>query len=282
MAIKTKLSSSASAAALSARTSATGLDPAAAAKARSALAAFAAAMAAMIAAMFRFIFGGTWADLKRDVAAVRKAAGVARKVADHALVAAGKGLEGPARAVDLVAGGIGSTLGALLPTAPVSARAFADAAVSHDDVAPSAPSRAPANLIRTAILGQSVQMAASNRIENGAHPYLHTDDLPRSVVAWLDELDRRQLAVLLDMEIWGIEAHVSGRSRSELLPPVRQLTPAEEAQVHRPLDIKALVAAAKKNERDMLGEIAAMRARGAGGPSMDADEDAYQTRGWKH
>lgn len=276
---KSNLKSSTATAALSARTTAPALDPAATAKARSTLAAFAAA----IAAMFRLVFGGTWADLRRDVAGIRKAAGVARRVGDRALVAAGKGLEGPARAVDLVAGGIGSTLGALLPTAPVTAKAFADAAVSHDDVAPSAPSRAPANLIRSAILGSSVQMAASNRIEgDGEHPYLHTDDLPRSVVAWLDGLSRSQLVALTEMEIWGIEAHLSGRSRSELLPPVRQLTPAEEARVHRPIDLKALIAAAKKNERDLLNQVSAMQARGAGVLSMDADEDAYQPRGYRH
>lgn len=281
MAIETKLKSSTAASALSARRGASAVDSVKAEAERSAIAAFVAALIAAIQAMVRFVFGGTWASLGRDVAGIRKAAGVARSVWDRALVAAGKGMEGPARAVDLVASGIGSTLGALLPTAPVSARAFADAAVSHDDVAP-APSRAPASMIRTAILGQSIQMAASNRVEDGAHPYLHTDDLPRSVVAWLDTLDRRQLGVLADMEIWGIEAHVSGRSRSELLPPVRQLTPAEEARVHRPIDIKALVAAAKKNERDLLNQVSAMRARGVGAPSMDRDEDAYQPRGWKH
>lgn len=280
MATKSKLNTATSAAS-SGRRGAPAVDAVKAEAERSAIAAFVAALIAAIQAMVRFVFGGTWASLGRDVAGVRRAAGVARSVGDRALVAAGKGLEGPARAVDLVASGIGSTLGALLPTAPVTAKAFADAAVSHDDVAPPAPSRAPASMIRTAILGQSIQMAASNRIEGGEHPYLHTDDLPRAVVAWLDTLDRRQLAVLADMEIWGIEAHVSSRSRSELLPPVRQLTPAEEARVHRPLDIKSLLSAARKNERDMLNEITALRAGGTGG-SMEGHDDAYTPRGWKH
>jgi hypothetical protein len=226
MAIKSKLSASTSTAALSAGAASPAADPAAAATARSALDALVAAIMAMLTALFRFLTGGTWADLKRDVAGVRRAVGTARSIGEHALVAVGRGLEGPARVLDATAGAVGATLGALLPQAPVGPRQVAQSAVAADDDIRSDFERQSVT-IKPAILGTQLQLAA--QCLAGGDGYMagfHAAEASPEIQVWLKGLTARQLATLSDLNGGAIEAHVTGGQRYPGLPPVAALAPA--------------------------------------------------------
>lgn len=203
------------------------IDAAAAEAERSALAAFVAAIIKAIRAIARFVFGGTWTDLKADLSGARKAAGTARSVGDHALAAAGRGLEGPGRVLDAAAGAVGSTLGALLPVAPVGPRQVADAAVAYDrapampavfatPVAPQDPagcSEADArNLQAWARCARKDDAAGTQRLAPLSVPLL----------AWLNGLDDTQLLRLEQLPASRVLAHVlatTDADRTPLLPP---------------------------------------------------------------
>lgn len=203
------------------------IDLAAAAKERSVIARFVEAFIAAIRAMFAFVFGGTTDTFKRDLSGIRKAAGVAKTVGDHALVAAGKGLEGPGRVLDAAAGAVGSTLGALLPVAPVGPRQVADAAVAHD--------RAPA--MPPVFTAPAVPLNAGGRSEDDArnlqawarcarkNDLAGAQKLPGinlAVFDWLNTLSDVQLLRLEQLPASRVLAHVlatSDADRTPLLPP---------------------------------------------------------------
>lgn len=227
MAMKTKLSASTSAAALSAGTAAPALDPAAAQAERSAIARFVAAFIAALRAVIALVFGGTVDTFRRDIASARKVAGAAKAVGDHALAAAGRGLEGPARAVDLVANGIGTTLGALLPVAPVGPRQVADAAVAHDR-APSmpatfSPSASPLDAGgRSEEDARNVQAWARCARKNDAAGTKKLGQINIAVFEWLTSLDDTQLLRLEQLPPSRVLAHLlatTDADRTSLLPP---------------------------------------------------------------
>lgn len=276
---KTSLKTSTSAAAITARTTAPAVDPAAAAKARSTIAAFVAALIAAIQAMFRFVFGGTWASLGRDVAGIRKAAGVARSVGDRALVAAGKGMEGPARAVDLVAGGIGSTLGAMLPQTPVGPGQVAKAAVAADDNDGLTPPWVKDFRMPLALLGTQIQLAAQARADgNWVLSTFDSDEASPTVKAWFEGLSRKQYATLAALNPWAIEAHVNAKSdadRNPTLPAVPPLTVAPRALGLSDAEMARIKDQARRNLAASRGEVQAMMQRGR--PASLDDGEAYET-----
>lgn len=91
------------------------------------------AMYEAVRAFVRALLGmGTEAvgELKGDAVALTRGA---RRGVEATGRVVGVGLEGPARVLDATAGAIGSTLGALLPQAPVTPAAVARGAVARDD-----------------------------------------------------------------------------------------------------------------------------------------------------
>lgn len=222
------------------------IDLAAAAKQRSVIARFVEAFIAAIRAMFAFVFGGTVETFRRDLSGIRKAAGVAKSVGDHALVAAGKGLEGPGRVLDAAAGAVGSTLGALLPVAPVGPRQVADAAVAHDRAptmpavftAPAAPLNAGG---RSEDDARNLQAWARCARKNDLAGAQKLPGINLAVFNWLNTLDDTQLLRLEQLPASRVLAHVlatTDADRTPLLPPAHGILslsagPTPEAVMNR-------------------------------------------------
>lgn len=279
MAMKTKLSASTSAAALSSGTAAPALDPAAAQAERSAIARFVAAFIAALRAVIALVFGGTVDTFRRDIASARKVAGAAKAVSDHALAAAGKGLEGPARAVDLVANGIGTTLGALLPVAPVGPGQVAKAAVAADDNDGLTPPWVKDFRMPLALLGTQIQLAAQARADgNRVLSTFDSDEASPTVKAWFEGLSRKQYATLAALNPWAIEAHVNAKSdadRNPALPAVSPLTVAPRALGLSDAEMARIKDQARRNLAASRGEVQAMMQRGR--PASLDDGEAYET-----
>lgn len=248
------------------------VDAAKASKERAGLAALAEMIVAMIAAMMKFVFGGTWGDLKRDMSTVRKTAGLARAVGGHALVGVGKGLEPALRAADATASAIGSTLGALIPRAPVGPRQVADAAVAHDDAASDGLGN-PRIHVPMALLGTQIQLAAECRARgNDLAASFHLTDASPAVRAWIEGLTRGQVAVLAEMNAWQIEAHLDGTKVANL-PPV---APIAKVGVISDDEMRAMEKKARRNRADDRDEIAARARRVL---PMEVDHTAGYTSG---
>ena len=165
-------------------------------------AALMAAIMAMIAAVMKAIFGGSWGELKDTVSRHAKAAGEMIGFAGDATAAVGRGaghvLSGPLKALDLTASAVGQTLGAMLPHAPVTAKAVADAAVERDEtrVQHFDPENSPAQaaLVASNLVGIRIQGAASSLLSRGGELHaIYRDDLPPPVTAWLEGLSPAQL-----------------------------------------------------------------------------------------
>ncbi|MBO1020426.1 hypothetical protein IPV08_10645 [Methylobacterium sp. SD274] len=251
------------------------VDAAKAAKERAGLAALAQMIAEMIVALFRFIVGGTWGDLKRDVSTARKVAGLARSVGGHALVGVGKGLEPAFRAVNATASAVGATLGALIPRAPAGPRQVADAAVAHDDAASDGLGN-PRIHVPMALLGTQLQLAAECRARgNDLAASFHLTDASPAVRAWIEGLTRGQAVALAEMNPWAIEAHLDGTKLTSL-PPVPKVVPAAKVGTLSDAEMRAMEAQARRNRRDDRDEIAARARRVL---PMEVDHSAGYTAG---
>jgi hypothetical protein len=222
--IKSALSSSAAP-----RRAAPVVDAAKAEAERNSLSAFIAALVAAIAAVFRFVFGGTWGDLKRDVGGIRKAAGLARTAGGHALVGVGKGLELPLRAADATASAVGATLGAMILRAPVGPRQVADTAVAQDDArqtVQSAPRRyadvSAERYGRTERDAAEVQLWARAMRKSDRSLVKTSAGIDPAVFSWLTTCTSEQLLRLEQLPPSRVLAHLlptRDSDRSMLLPP---------------------------------------------------------------
>lgn len=240
------------------------------------LARFLAAIAAMIAAAVRFMFGGSWGELKHDVrrhaVAAREMAGFAKDGAAAAGRSVGHGLSGPLRALDLTANAIGQTLGAMLPHAPVTARQVADGAVERDDArthrADPEYHAAREGLVAANLVGIRVQGAASSLLSRGGPLHaIYSDELTPTVRAWLEELSPVQLKAVVDAPSHLLDRHLNADAQTDLIPGLPRVLStmarlAKEATGANELDMEAMIARAKANLRNSKGEAEAMMARG--------------------
>ncbi|SFU92851.1 hypothetical protein SAMN02799631_03194 [Methylobacterium sp. 174MFSha1.1] len=175
-----------------------------------------------------------------DLLPARKAARVAGKGASAlgrgaALAGAGTAIAAGA-AVEAVGGTVGRTLGAMLPTPPVTARSLADAAVANDDArgrgAAVAPAIAPAP---AAALSPGLRWLAPERhgelVQEYARLWLLRDreaiyrlpPINPVVIQWMGTLTESELRLLKHLPAERIEAHILARDprdRNAALPPV--------------------------------------------------------------
>lgn len=247
--------------------------PIAEALAEKAAAAF-KALAALIAAIVRMIFGGIKEAGGMLAGDARRLTRAAKSAGEATGRAAGRILEGPARALDLTAGAVGATLGALLPRAPVTPKAVADAAVAQDDgfvtdpLAAASPA-AKAALFGAAMTGNVVQFAAEARARGDAPMTRHYDeDLPPHVSQWLDGLSARQLAQLGKMHTFAVAAHVEGRAVADGLPPMPQPT-SDRAEMQK------MLSEIRRNACADRAGVAGMATRGPRSALPTSDDEAY-------
>ncbi|MFC6776578.1 hypothetical protein [Methylobacterium gregans] len=191
------------------------------------------------------------------------------------LTAAGRGLGHaltlPLHAVDVTASAIGATLGAMLPTPPVTARQVADGAVARDDARTHRedPEMAEAHdaLVAANLVGIRVQGAASSLLERGGKLHaVYRDELHPPVTAWLESLSPAQLKAIVDAPSYALDRHLKAEAKADMLPALPPVlsTVARMAKAANggELDMKAMLAQAKKNLRNSQGEAEAMMARG--------------------
>ncbi|OHV15002.1 hypothetical protein BK022_22215 [Methylorubrum extorquens] len=260
-------------------------------------AALMAAIMAMIAAVMKAIFGGSWSELKHDVARHAKAAKEMAGISGDAVNAVGRGvghvLSGPLRALDLTATAIGNTLGALLPQAPVTAKAVADAAVERDEtrVQHFAPENSPAQaaLVSSNVVGIRIQSAASSLQRRGGELHdIYRDDLTPPVAHWLESLTAAQLQAVVDAPSYALDRHINARSKADLLPGLprvlsstaRLARAAAEVDVG-PAAMEEMMRKARANMRGDRAEVAEMMKRGLRPRPQEpeADGPAFQPRG---
>ncbi|MFC6790650.1 hypothetical protein ACFQE0_14140 [Methylobacterium komagatae] len=243
------------------------------------LARAAAAIAAMVMAMIRAIFGGVKEAGQSIAADARMVAGGVREAVAHTAQLAGRGLAGPARALDFATGTVGSVLGVLLPRRPVGPRDVADAAVNRDNRRPAAlpvgqiPPAARAELQEVMMLGGAVQRAAEARASGDLGRAAFLDqDLPPNVGAWLAGLSPNDLRHIARAEITHVAAHVQGRAALAGIPAVPPLAsqPAPAA-----LDTRKLLAEIRARAATDRAEVAAMMKRGPR-PVLPTEDDAEE------
>jgi len=139
-------------------------------------------------------------------------------------------------AIEAVGGTVGRTLGAMLPTPPVTAKSVADAAVAHDDArrAPAVPALAPARAL-TAPLSPGLRWLAPERhaelVQEYARLWLQRDreaiyrlpPINPVVIQWMGGLTESELRLLKHLPAERLEAHLLARDprdRNAALPPV--------------------------------------------------------------
>lgn len=176
-----------------------------------------------------------------DLMPARKAARGAGKGA--AAVGRGAALAGAGTAivagtaVEAVGGTVGRTLGAMLPTPPVTAKSLADAAVASDDArgrAPAVPALTPART-STGPLSPGLRWLAPERhgelVQEYAHHWLKRDreaiyrlpPIDTTVIQWMGTLTESELRLLKHLPAERLEAHILARDprdRNAALPPV--------------------------------------------------------------
>ncbi|UMY18790.1 hypothetical protein MMB17_05595 [Methylobacterium organophilum] len=226
-----------------------------------------------------------WDDLsparKAAKAAGKGAAAVGRGAATvgaGTVIATGTALEG-------AAGVVGRTLGALLPTAPVTARQVADGAVARDDnrghrVDPEYQA-AHDGLRDACLVGIKLQGAASSLLSRGGPLHaIHADGLTPPVTAWLESLSPAQLKAVVDAPSYALDRHLKAEAKSDLLPglPPVLSTVARQAQAANAgeLDMAEMLAKAKANLRGSKGEAEAMMQRGTSRRPPEGPEEGGQ------
>ncbi|MGG3813867.1 hypothetical protein ABEV34_19780 [Methylorubrum rhodesianum] len=246
------------------------------ATARAAAAAAAAEAAAML-----------WDDLvparRAAKAAGKGAAAVGRGVTT---VGAGTAIATGA-AIEGVAGTVGRTLGALLPTAPVTAKAVADDAVGRDD------SRNPIDVARSlagdpigtsalvSVMGVQISQAAASILREGELHDVHSDDLPPRVSAWLRDLTPAQLQVVAQTPGYGLVRHVDATGAADRIPGLPPVLSTVVRQARAlaladagpgPEAMEEMLRRARANLRGDRAEVAAMMRRAPPRLPPEADE----------
>lgn len=238
-------------------------------------AALMAALAAIVAAVMKALFGGSWSELKHDVRRHAKAAKEMAGFAGDGAAAVGRGaghvLSGPLRALDLTASAVGQTLGALLPHAPVTARAVADGAVARDDArthrVDSEMAAAHDGLVAANLVGIKIQGAANSLISRGGPLHaIYSDELTPTVRAWLEGLSPAQLKRVVDAPAHALDRHLNADAQTDLIPGLPRVLSttarlAKEANGGE-LDMAGMLAQAKANLRNSGAEAEAMMTRG--------------------
>ncbi|UYW24817.1 hypothetical protein OKC48_16210 [Methylorubrum extorquens] len=260
------------------------------------LAAAIAAIAAMVAAVVKAIFGGSWGELKHDVkrhaAAAREMTGFAGDAAAAVGRGAGHVLSGPLRVLDFTAGAIGQTLGAMLPTRPVTAKNVADAAVERDEtrIQHVDPENNPAQaaLVASNLVGIKIQSAASSLQRRGGELHdIYRDDMTPPVAHWLESLTSAQLQAVVDAPSYALDRHINAKSRADLLPGLprvlssiaRLARAVAEADVG-PAAMEEMMAKARANMRGDRAGVAEMMKRGPRPPQEpETDEPTYSPQG---
>ncbi|SFE20148.1 hypothetical protein [Methylobacterium sp. yr596] len=230
---------------------------------------------AALAALLGLDNHGLGAATKRAGAAARAVASGTADGLAAAGRAAGHGLTGPLRALDLAADAVGQTLGALLPRPPVTAKAVADAAVERDEtrIQHVDPENNPAQaaLVASNLVGIRIQSAASSlQRRPGELHDIYRDDLTPPVTAWLEGLSPAQLQAVINAPSYALDRHVNARSRGDLLPGVPRVL-SSTARLARavaevdvgPAAVEEMMARARANMRGDRAEVAAMMKRGA-------------------
>lgn len=251
------------------------------------LAALIEAAIRMVMALFGAVLGDEWDGVKpaaRRLGAAAKGA-VPGVVADAGRAAGrgiGQALTLPLHAVDLTASAVGQTLGALLPSRPVTAKSVADAAVERDDarthrVDPEVEA-AHEGVTAACLTGIRIQGAASSLLSRpGALHATYSDELTPNVTAWLEGLSPAQLKAVVDAPSHVLNRHVGAKSRADLIPGVPRVLStvarlAKEAAGGE-LDMEGMLAQAKKNLRNSGHEAAEMAKRGTfRRPPQEPDE----------
>lgn len=182
----------------------------------------------MVMALFFAVLGDEWDGVKPAARRFGAAAkGAVPGFVGDGLSAAGRGLGHaltlPLHAVDATANAIGSTLGALLPTRPVTAKNVADAAVERDETRMQMvdPENNPAQaaLRDACLVGIRIQSAASSlQREGGELHAIYRDDLTPPVTHWLESLTPAQLQAVVDAPSYALDRHVNATKREDLVP----------------------------------------------------------------
>jgi hypothetical protein len=174
-----------------------------------------------------------------DIRPARKAARVAGKGA--AAVSRGAALAGAGTAIvagtaiEGAAGVVGRTLGAVLPTPPVTARSLADAAVATDDARGRGPAHVPARAPAAAASlspglrwlaperhGELVQEYARNWLQRDREALYRLPPINPTVIEWLGTLSESELRLIKHLPPERLEAHLLARDprdRNAALPP---------------------------------------------------------------
>lgn len=172
-----------------------------------------------------FIFGGTVADVGRDIDTVKGLAGRAAIAGAVGVEGVGKTLGLGHRLVHGAASAVGATLGALLPRAPIGPREVADAAVANDNAAAERmrrrvqnqrarrlsmePVTDPAEVAALA-MESAAQLAARGR-DAGATRM--SAQLPSDVSVWLLRLSADELRAVVSSTPEAIQGHILGTSQ---------------------------------------------------------------------
>ncbi|KAB1071159.1 hypothetical protein [Methylobacterium planeticum] len=234
------------------------------------------AFIAALVAIIRAIFGGAKEAALSLAGDARRVGRAAKAVGEATGRAVGKGLDGPARVLDLTADAIGSTLGALLPRPPVGPRDVADAAVAADRVPVSA--RPPQASGPVPLVGVAVQLAAASLLHGGDAEVARRElaDAPQHVRDWFGRLTPSDLQRLTTLPSRTVHRHVTATDASDRiadLPPVGAAPGAMSDAEQR-----AALAAAR---RRMAGERAEVEAMGRrGGVRSLADEGYVPAQTW--
>ncbi len=178
-----------------------------------------------------------WDDLMPARKAVRVAGKGASALGRGAAIAGAGTAIAAGTAVEAVGGTVGRTLGAMLPTPPVTAKSLADAAVANDDarrgpaaVPALAPARAP-----VAPLSPGLRWLAPEKhaelVQESARLWLKRDraalralpPIDLSVIQWMGTLGESELRLIKHLPAERLEAHILAREpgdRNGALRPV--------------------------------------------------------------
>ncbi|MRI55127.1 hypothetical protein D8770_14320 [Methylobacterium sp. DB1607] len=211
--------------------------------------------------------GMIWDDIRPARKAAKAAGKGAAAVGAGTAIVAGTAIEG-------VAGTVGRTLGALLPTAPVTAKAVADAAVERDEtrVQHFDPEHnvAQSQLRDACLVGIRIQGAASSLLSRGGELHaIHADNLTPPVTAWLEGLTTAQLQAIVDAPSYALDRHVNATKQADLLPGLPRVL-SSTARLARavaevdvgPAAMEEMMARARANMRGDRAEVASMMKRG--------------------
>lgn len=186
---------------------------------------------AFIAALIAAIFGDAREAAVSLYGDVKRVAGVAKAAVDRTATAVGAGLEGPARALDLTASGIGGVLGALLPRPAVHASDVAEVALANDNRAAAGPRPVALGLGELVIAHNRAAMDPTGRSGRDLAP------LPRDVASWLAGLDTGARCNLAFVPAFRVEQHLRAESLSEIhggLPLMPSLQARLDAEALKP------------------------------------------------